>query len=97
MFIYCTLMKKILSLCTFLSLFVVSCNPVQDAAVLDPRYFVAENKTVDMTMEEIFNDRQMFKNTIIKGVQEELDQFGLQVQNANIKELQDTEDSKYFR
>lgn len=49
-----------------------------------------------MTMEEIFNDRQMFKNTIIKGVQEELDQFGLQVQNANIKELQDTEDSKYF-
>ena len=54
MFIYRTLMKKILSLCTFLSLFVVSCNPVQDAAVLDPRYFVAENKTVDMTMEEIF-------------------------------------------
>ncbi len=49
-----------------------------------------------MTMEEIFNDRQTFKNTIIKGVQEELDQFGLQVQNANIKELQDTEDSKYF-
>lgn len=49
-----------------------------------------------MTMEEIFNDRQTFKDTIIKGVEEELDQFGLTVFSANIKELQDFEDSKYF-
>lgn len=49
-----------------------------------------------MTMEQIFNDRQIFKDTIIKGVQEELDQFGLQIFNANIKELLDSEESKYF-
>jgi flotillin len=49
-----------------------------------------------MTMEEIFNDRQSFKNTIIKGVQDELDQFGLVIFNSNIKELIDSEESKYF-
>ena len=49
-----------------------------------------------MTMEQIFNDRQVFKDTIIKGVQEELDQFGLMIYNANIKELLDSEESRYF-
>lgn len=49
-----------------------------------------------MTMEEIFNDRQKFKEIIIKGVQEELDQFGLMIFNANIKELMDSGESKYF-
>lgn len=49
-----------------------------------------------MTLEEIFNNRQSFKETIIKGVQEELDQFGLLIYNANIKEMRDGEESKYF-
>ncbi|KAK4991966.1 hypothetical protein LTR66_006400 [Elasticomyces elasticus] len=49
-----------------------------------------------MTMEELFNDRQMFKTEVIRNVQDELDQFGLKIYNANVKELQDTEDSKYF-
>lgn len=50
-----------------------------------------------MTIEEIFRDRAVFKSTIIKNVQEELDQFGLQIFNANIKELQDTAGSEYFQ
>lgn len=49
-----------------------------------------------MTMEEIFNDRQKFKATIIKNVQDELDQIGLWIYNANIKELEDSSESKYF-
>ncbi|KAL1310881.1 hypothetical protein AAFC00_001112 [Neodothiora populina] len=49
-----------------------------------------------MTMEEIFNKRQVFKDKVIKCVQSELDQFGLKVYNANVKELQDTDGSQYF-
>ena len=49
-----------------------------------------------MTMEEIFNNRQLFKEKIIKKVQEELDQLGLYIYNANIKELEDSANSKYF-
>lgn len=50
-----------------------------------------------MTIEEIFNDRAAFKSRIIKNVQDELDQFGLQIFNANIKELQDAPGSEYFQ
>lgn len=39
-----------------------------------------------MTMEEIFNDRKIFKEKIVNKVQQDLDQFGLQIYNANIKE-----------
>jgi len=49
-----------------------------------------------MTIDEIFSDRATFKSKIIKNVQEELDQFGLLIFNANIKELQDTPGSEYF-
>jgi flotillin len=49
-----------------------------------------------LTMEEIFNDRKKFKETIIGSIQEELDELGLLIINANIKELQDSEDSKYM-
>jgi len=49
-----------------------------------------------MEIEEIFNDRDAFKVQIIERVQKELDQFGLIIYNANIKELEDTEGSEYF-
>lgn len=49
-----------------------------------------------MTMEELFSERQMFKNHVIKNVQSELDQFGLCIYNANVKELQDMPGSQYF-
>lgn len=50
-----------------------------------------------MTMEEIFKERQIFKNKVIEQVQAELDQFGLKIYNANVKELQDTPGSEYFK
>ena len=43
----------------------------------------------NMTMEELFNNRRVFKAHVIEGVQKELDQFGLRIYNANVKELQD--------
>ncbi|ETI26484.1 hypothetical protein G647_03261 [Cladophialophora carrionii CBS 160.54] len=49
-----------------------------------------------MTMEEIFKERQVFKQKVIENVQNELDQFGLRIYNANVKELQDTPGSEYF-
>jgi flotillin len=50
-----------------------------------------------MTMEEIFRERQVFKNKVIHSVQDELNQFGLKIYNANVKELQDTPGSEYFK
>ena len=41
-----------------------------------------------MTMEEIFRHRSIFKKKVIEGVQSELDQFGLRIYNANVKELE---------
>jgi len=49
-----------------------------------------------MTMEELFNKRQIFKEKVIQHVQAELDQFGLCIYNANVKELQDMPGSQYF-
>jgi len=49
-----------------------------------------------MSMEDIFNNRQGFKDTIIRNIQHELDKIGLFIYNANIKELTDSKDSQYF-
>ncbi|KAF2101456.1 flotillin domain-containing protein [Rhizodiscina lignyota] len=49
-----------------------------------------------MTMEELFKERKVFKDKVIHNVQSELDQFGLRIYNANVKELQDTPGSEYF-
>ncbi|KAF3492294.1 flotillin domain-containing protein [Arthroderma uncinatum] len=49
-----------------------------------------------MTMEEIFKERQLFKQHVIDNVQKELSQFGLRIYNANVKELQDAPGSEYF-
>lgn len=68
----------------------------------------------NMTMEELFNNRRLFKSQVsspsslidftsmliqpqvIECVQKELDQFGLRIYNANVKELQDMGESRYF-
>ena len=47
-------------------------------------------------MEEIFKERQIFKQKVIEQVQHELNQFGLCIYNANVKELHDTPGSEYF-
>ncbi|KAK4694184.1 flotillin, partial [Lecanoromycetidae sp. Uapishka_2] len=50
-----------------------------------------------MTMEEIFKERQVFKDKVVLHVQSELNQFGLKIYNANVKELQDAPGSEYFK
>jgi flotillin len=49
-----------------------------------------------MSMEEIFGAREQFKKRIYVNIQSELDQFGLKIYNANVKELKDAPDSNYF-
>jgi flotillin len=49
-----------------------------------------------MTMEEIFTEREEFKRKIFRNIQGELDQFGLKIYNANVKELRDAPQSNYF-
>ncbi|KAI0452886.1 hypothetical protein F5B21DRAFT_481485 [Xylaria acuta] len=50
-----------------------------------------------MTMEEIFTEREEFKRRIFRNIQGELDQFGLKIYNANVKELKDAVGSTYFQ
>ncbi|KAI8911574.1 hypothetical protein EDD86DRAFT_264072 [Gorgonomyces haynaldii] len=50
-----------------------------------------------MTIEEIFKERKLFKEHVMKGVQSELHQFGMIIYNANVKELQDAPGSEYFK
>ncbi|KAI5862447.1 hypothetical protein GGS23DRAFT_597665 [Durotheca rogersii] len=50
-----------------------------------------------MTMEEIFTEREEFKRRIFRNIQSELDQFGLKIYNANVKELKDAAGSTYFQ
>lgn len=57
----------------------------------ETRAFVAT-----MTIPEIFSDRDAFRKHVIYRVQEDLDQFGLEIQNANIEEMHDTEGNSYF-
>nr|QBK86756.1 MAG: protein of unknown function DUF4670 [Marseillevirus LCMAC103] len=45
----------------------------------------------------IFNDRPAFKTATAKNIGEELTQFGLKLDNANIKELFDAPGSEYFK
>lgn len=47
-------------------------------------------------MNEIFTEREEFKRRIFRNIQSELDQFGLKIYNANVKELRDAPNSNYF-
>jgi flotillin len=49
-----------------------------------------------MTMEELFSNRQAFRDNVIRHVQSELSHFGIKIYNANLKELQDIKGSEYF-
>src|SRR5581483_9414956 len=55
------------------------------------------SRSAQMTIEQIFNDRKVFKELLTDGVQEELDQFGLKIYNANVQELKDSVGSEYFK
>lgn len=49
-----------------------------------------------MTMEEIFKGTKEFKQEVFGKVQLELDQFGLLIYNANVKQLVDVRGHEYF-
>lgn len=49
-----------------------------------------------MTMEEIFKGTKEFKQEVFQKVQLELNQFGLLIYNANVKQLVDVEGHEYF-
>ncbi|KAL9231507.1 hypothetical protein vseg_006730 [Gypsophila vaccaria] len=49
-----------------------------------------------MTMEDVFKGTKQFKQAVFEKVQLELDQFGLLIYNANIKQLVDIPGHEYF-
>ncbi|KAK9699909.1 hypothetical protein RND81_08G203400 [Saponaria officinalis] len=49
-----------------------------------------------MTMEDVFKGTKQFKQEVFEKVQLELDQFGLLIYNANIKQLVDIPGHEYF-
>jgi flotillin len=49
-----------------------------------------------MTMEEIFKGTKSFKQAVFENVQLELNQFGLVIYNANVKQLVDVPGHEYF-
>ncbi|KAI8011205.1 Flotillin-like protein 3 [Camellia lanceoleosa] len=48
-----------------------------------------------MTMEQIFKGTKEFKKEVFDKVQLELDQFGLHIYNANVKQLDDVREHEY--
>lgn len=54
------------------------------------------SRCAQLTLEEIFSDRVKFKHTVVDSIQSDLNQFGLKIFNANIRELEDTPGSEYF-
>ncbi len=51
----------------------------------------------NLLIEEIFAGRNDFKKEIVDNVQKQLDQYGLEIYNANIEELKDSDTSNYFK
>lgn len=50
-----------------------------------------------LLIEEVFSGRTEFKKNIVENVQTQLDQYGLEIYNANIEELKDSDTSNYFK
>jgi flotillin len=53
--------------------------------------------SANLSIEDIFTGRSAFKNDIVGNVKAQLDQYGLEIYNANIEELKDSDTSNYFR
>lgn len=49
-----------------------------------------------MTIAEIFNDKDAFRNNVLKRVTTELAKFGIEIHNANVEEMHDTKGNVYF-
>jgi flotillin len=53
--------------------------------------------SANLSIEDIFTGRSVFKGDIVSHVKGQLDQYGLEIYNANMEELKDSESSNYFR
>ncbi len=53
--------------------------------------------SANLSIEDIFTGRSEFKKDIVESVQKQLDQYGLEIYNANIEELKDGDQSNYFK
>jgi len=53
--------------------------------------------SANLSIEDIFTGRSAFKGDIVTHVKSQLDQYGLEIYNANMEELKDSESSNYFR
>ncbi len=53
--------------------------------------------SANLSIEDIFTGRAAFKTDIVGNVKAQLDQYGLEIYNANIEELKDSATSNYFR
>lgn len=57
----------------------------------------ARSLTSTLTVEEMFNARDRFKEAVFNQIQSDLNKLGLKIFNANIREMQDYDDqNKYF-
>ena len=57
----------------------------------------ARGLTAQMTIEEMFSNKDVFRDTVVKKISNDLSKLGMRVFNANIKEMSDyDEDNKYF-
>lgn len=53
--------------------------------------------TANMTIEEMFSSKEIFRNQVVDKISKDLEEFGLKIYNANIKEMTDyDEKNKYF-
>jgi flotillin len=53
--------------------------------------------SANLSIEDMFSGRSAFKQDIVGHVKAQLDQYGLEIYNANIEELKDSDSSNYFR
>jgi flotillin len=53
--------------------------------------------SANLSIEDIFTGRAAFKSEVVGNVKAQLDQYGLEIYNANIEELKDSDTSNYFR
>jgi len=49
-----------------------------------------------LKLDDLFNNREKFKEVIVTNIDKEIEQFGLCIYNANIEELRDMEGNEYF-
>jgi flotillin len=71
----------------------------EDKSVLIRSVIEGEARAIaaNLSIEEIFAGRGVYKMDIVNNVQQQLDHYGLKIFNANVEELRDADGSVYFK